>query len=99
MTTKFTITDATRSAKNGTALDYNGGRWVKGRIGEYVYDAKVYACGSRFGIHEGNISKLSIRHAATHKEVAAYDRGWVILPENEFVTEMVDALADHYYAE
>ena len=99
MTTEFTITDRTNPAKNKTPLDYGGGRWVNGHIGEYSYEAKIYPCGSQFGIHEGNISKLCIRHPATKQEVAAYDRDWDILPENELLMEMVDALVAHYHAE
>jgi hypothetical protein len=96
MTTTFTIIETTNHAG---PLNHNAGRWVAGRIGEYTYQAKVYPCGSLFGIRDGNISKLSIRDTATRKEIAAYDRGWDIHPVSELVTEMVDALVDHYHAE
>ncbi len=97
MTTKFKITEIPLPGeKDGIDLGY--ANWVRGHIGEYLYDAKVYACGSKYGIREGNISKLSIRETATRKEVAAFDRGWDILPENEHVQEMVDALVEHYWA-
>jgi len=101
MQTNFTITETTPTGKRGkknNELNYGGGRWVRGTIGDYVYDAKVYPCGSRFGIHESNISKLSIRDAATKIEAAAYDRGWDILPESQEVIDMVDALVEHYWA-
>ena len=95
MTTTFTIVETTNHAG---PLNHNAGRWVTGRIGECTYQAKVYPCGSEFGIRDGNISKLSIRDAATRKEVAAYDRGWDILPENEHIQELVNALVEHYWA-
>ncbi|MDR0328453.1 MAG: hypothetical protein LBI05_09185 [Planctomycetaceae bacterium] len=98
MPEKFTITDTTPQGKNNTGLDYGGSNWVKGTIGEYLYEAKVFPCGSQFGIREGNISKLSIRDAATRREVCSYDRDWDILPEDELVQEMVDALVEHYWA-
>ena len=102
MQTKFTITDTTpapKHGKKGIEFNYGGGRWVRGTINEYVFDAKVYPCGSKFGIHDGSISKLSIRDAATKTEYAAYDRGWDILPESQDIIDMVDALVDHYHAE
>jgi hypothetical protein len=100
MTTKFTITEIPLPGKPGKKgqVDLGYDHWVRGTIGEYLYDAKIYPCGSKYGIREGNISKLSIRLAATRKEVAAFDRGWDILPENEHIQEMVDALVEHYWA-
>ena len=82
-----------------TPLNLNGGRWVEGHIGEYLYQAKIYACGSRFGIRDGNISKLWICHRATRETVVNYDRVWDIEPTGEHVKAMVDALVDYYYAE
>ena len=94
----FTIIETTKPTTSGT-LNHNGGRWVTGRIDDYIYEAKVYPCGSEYGIHEGNISKLCIRHQATREEVVAYDREWDLLPADEFITAMVDALVEHYHAE
>ena len=95
MTTKFKITETPHSAKSGKTLDDN--LWVRGQIDNFVYDAKVYSCGSQYGIREGTISKLSIRDATTRREATAYDRGWDLLPESELVTEMVDSLVEHYW--
>ena len=100
MTTKFTIIETTPSQKRdkkGIELNYGGGRWVKGTIGELAYEAKVYPCGSQFGIHDSNISKLCIRDATTHWELASYDRGWDILPGTQEIMDMVDALVEHYW--
>ena len=93
MTTNFTITETSNNAAT-----YNG-NWVEGRIGEYVYQAKVFACGSNFGIYGGNISKLWIRHEATRAVVVNYDRGWDIEPTDELVKNMVDALVEYYHTE
>jgi hypothetical protein len=100
MTTKFKITETPLPGKPGkkNQIDLGSDHWVRGCIGDYRFDAKVYPCGSKYGIHEGNISKLSIRETATRKEVAAYDRGWDILPENESIQALVDALVEHYWA-
>lgn len=58
--------------------------WKKGKIeinGEmYKYYAKVFERGSKFGIANGVISKLSI-HNSKGEEVCVYDRGWVTEPE------------------
>jgi hypothetical protein len=94
MPTKFTIIDTTDSRP-----EMRNTNWVAGRIGDYTYQAKVFETGSKFGIRDGNISKLSIRETATRKEVAHFDRGWDVHPANELVTEMVDALVEHYHAE
>ena len=100
MTAKFTITEIPLPGKPGkkskTGLGY--ANWVRGTIEDYSFNVKVYPCGSKYGIREGNISKLSIRETATRKEVAAYDRGWDILPESEHIQELVDALVEHYWA-
>ena len=100
MQTKFTITETTPKKKPGKqsiTLDYGGARWVKGTIGQYTYEAKVYPCGSEFGIHDGNISKLYLRDTATRTEVVNYDRGWDVLPESQDIIDMVDALVEHYW--
>ena len=101
MTTKFTIIETTRPAKlekQRIKLDYGGGRWVRGTIEGLVFDVKVYPCGSKYGIHDGSISKLSIRDTTTRRELASYDRGWDILPESQDIIDMVDALVEHYWA-
>ena len=96
MTMTFAITE---TKKRPGPLNENGGGWVEGYIGDYTFQAKVYACGSKFGINDGTISKLWICHTATRKVVVNYDRGWDIEPANEHIQEMVDALVERYYAE
>ena len=90
MTTTFTITETKK---------HSGANWVEGYIGEYHYQALVFPCGSKFGIDDGNISKLWICHQTTRKMVVNYDRGWDIEPTDENIKEMVDAIVDYYYAE
>lgn len=61
--------------------------WKEGTIGIPVdgktviahYIAKVYDEPSVYGINEGRISKLQIKIDGV--EVAAYDRGWDLEPE------------------
>jgi len=100
MSTKFKITEIPMPGKPGKKdqADLGYANWVRGCIGDYSFNVKVYPCGSKYGIREGNISKLSIRETATRKEVAAFDRGWDILPENESIQGLVDALVEHYWA-
>lgn len=55
----------------------------------YSYEAKVFEEKSRFGIHNGRISKLTIWRGGIHdfttihEAVTHYDRGWDIVPCNE----------------
>ncbi|MGL6196608.1 MAG: DUF7678 domain-containing protein [Thermoguttaceae bacterium] len=51
--------------------------------------------GPEYGINESNVSKLSIRDN-NQREVAVYDRGWDVLPENNFIVGMVDAIVEYY---
>ncbi len=58
-------------------LDY----WVKGSVGHYRFQAKVYPKGSKYGIEGGRVSKLSISRidpidGIGKVIVADYDRGW-----------------------
>ena len=82
--------------------DKEDGQWKKGTVGPYIFWAKVYDLPSKYGIHEGNISKLDLRLAATDQIVANYDRGWDILPDDETdpnaenIRMVIDAIVDHY---
>lgn len=97
MKTTYQITE-TKTKKSAwfRKMENNGGRrWVEGQIAGYTYHAAVYPCGSEYGINESNVSKLSIRDN-NQREVAVYDRGWDVLPENEFIVGMVDAIVEYY---
>lgn len=65
--------------------------WIQGAINEMQFQAKVYDVGSRYGIDEGRVSKLSIRDARK-REIIAYDRGWDIEPDNEAQRALLTAL-------
>ena len=54
------------------------GKWVEGIVndGEYKFMAKVHNEGSKYGINEGRVSKLSIIDKFGY--VMNYDRGWDI---------------------
>ena len=56
--------------------------WEHGVIDGYEYEAKVYDEGSEFGIHDGRISKLSVKDPDGFL-VAAYERGWCLNPINK----------------
>ena len=57
--------------------------WKEGIINGYLFEAKVYAEPSEYGINEGCISKLEISKAG--ECLCRYDRGWDILPKTEEV--------------
>lgn len=65
--------------------------WVKGTVGDYTFEAKLFDNGSTYGINNGRISKLSIyndgERVAKRNFFAAYivnyDRGWDIKPTKE----------------
>ena len=53
--------------------------WFDGTINAYRFQAKVYGTGSKYGIHKGRVSKLSVRDERKC-EIISYDRGWDIKP-------------------
>lgn len=65
--------------------------WVKGKIGKYNFEAKLFDEGSEFGINWGRVSKLSIFDDNKRIEeqnflkacMVHYDRGWDIKPAEE----------------
>ena len=52
--------------------------WLEGNIGRFSFQAKVFDRGSRFGINQGRVSKLSVWDG--NCEIIGYDRGWGIEP-------------------
>ena len=53
--------------------------WVNGKIGDdYWFEAKLFDVGSHFGIDNGRVSKLHVRHKGG--DVICYDRGWDVRP-------------------
>ena len=49
----------------------------------YKYWVKHFEEGSRFGIDNGKISKLTIRKVGEPKNLCNYDRGWDAEPTDE----------------
>ncbi len=74
-------------------------RWKRGTIGRYSFEAKVYDQPSRYGLHDGNISKLSLWITATGEEIVLYDREWIRLPpidDTGDLREAIDLLVAHW---
>lgn len=64
--------------------------WVKGKVGSYVFEAKLFDDSSTFGINNGRVSKLSIYNDEKRLKdgffpacIVNYDRGWDIRPTKE----------------
>lgn len=64
--------------------------WVSGKVGGYVFEAKLFDDSSTFGINNGRVSKLSIYDDSTRLSkgffascIVNYDRGWDIRPTKE----------------
>jgi len=51
--------------------------WVKGIVGDYKFEAKLFDEPSMYGINDGRVSKLSITDKQNNW-VINYDRGWDI---------------------
>ncbi len=68
--------------------------WVNGEINGYIYEAKVFDVGSRYGINGGRVSKLWI--GSDNGVIVSYDRGWGIKPESEAGKAVLAAVLDKY---
>ena len=75
---EITVTKSSRSLSGGT--------WYVGTAGSYYFEALVFCEPSRFGIDEGQVSKLYVfdkpRSQDGH-ELACYERGWELRPKEE----------------
>ena len=77
------------------------GRWLKGTIGGYEFFALVFQKSTKYGINEGRISKLAVRHKlqslteASHY-IINYDRGWDIEPESDEHKLILDTLVEYF---
>lgn len=85
-------TETTTEKPNATFTKFaRGENWVKGTVGQYNFEAKLFDEGSAFGIKKGRVSKLAIwddkvRFAKQDFFAACvvnYDRGWDIKPSKE----------------
>lgn len=77
------------------------GRWLRGTIDGYEFFALVFQIGSKYGINEGRISKLTVRHkleslTEVSRYIINYDRGWDVKPETEEHKLILDTLVEHF---
>ena len=77
------------------------GRWLKGMIGGYEFYALVFQKGSKFGINQGRVSKLSVRRKAegfsgVSRYIINYDRGWDVEPKTEEEKLILDTLVEYF---
>ena len=77
------------------------GRWLKGTIDGYEFFALVFQVGSKYGINEGRISKLAVRHkleslTEVSRYIINYDRGWDIEPATEEHRMILDTLVEYF---
>lgn len=72
-------------------VQFQGGNWISGKIGNLHFQAKVYEKGSQFGINAGNVSKLTV-WPEYGPAIINYDRGWDIKPKNAKEEKIVDTV-------
>ena len=77
------------------------GRWLRGIIDGYEFFALVFQIGSKYGINEGRISKLTVRHkleslTEVSRYIINYDRGWDVKPETEEHKLILDTLVEYF---
>ena len=68
--------------------------WLKGNIGGFRFQAKVFDRGSKFGINQGRVSKLSVWDGS--REIISYDRGWSIEPACDEHWKILWALLNYF---
>lgn len=57
----------------------NESNWVRGEVGKYQFNAKLFNDNSSmYGIDGGRVSKLSIHRSG--ECICNYDRGWDVTP-------------------
>ncbi len=67
-----------------TSRSLSGGTWYVGRVGTYRFEALAFAEPSRHGIGGGQVSKLCLLDGPRRqggRELATYERGWELRPE------------------
>lgn len=89
--------------KHTITSKYTRDGWVDGTIDGFRFQAKIFDEGSRFGINEGRVSKLSIwdeskRQACRNiftASIVNYDRGWDIKPKKKADLDILDAVIEY----
>ena len=80
----------------------NKDTWVKGTVGGYNFEAKLYDNVSKFGINNGRVSKLAIWDEDYREEyenfdeacVVVYERGWELEPFDDDDIECYNAVME-----
>ena len=73
-----------------------GGIWYTGRVGDYHFEALVFAEPSQYGIDGGQVSKLFVWAGPKRKRgkaLVVYERGWELEPDEE-VRPVVEMLVE-----
>jgi hypothetical protein len=68
-----------------TSRSLSGGTWYVGTVGRYHFEALVFAEPSQYGIDGGQVSKLCLLDGPRKqggRELACYERGWELRPED-----------------
>ena len=82
--------------KDSITITHQDGNWTFGRIGGYDFEIKHFEKPSKFGIDEGRISKLRISDRVSYRTIAAYDRGWDVLPRSDNEITAATAIIDRF---
>lgn len=71
-----------------------GENWTKGECEDYEFCAKLFDVGSDFGINNGRVSKLQIKHKLLGwgNSIVNYERGWDKKPDGEVNTMVYDSI-------
>ena len=85
----------------GTMTIRKEGNWFIGTIAGYEFFAKVYQTGSKYGIGEGRISKLTVRQTPVllsqpPHSIINYDRGWDVEPQTDYDRLILDTLVEYF---
>ena len=78
----------------------NQSNWLRGKVGNFTFEAMVFEIPSQYGIENGTVSKLVLRSDGSKRPVAEYDRGWNNdeEPTDPEIMAAVDAIVRHFQA-
>lgn len=90
----------TRISRGGAGA----GKWVRGRLNGYRFDALVFpehATSPDYELEQSTISKLLIQRLADRQTVVHFERGWDVRPTSDEAAAIMDflaaGLAEHIY--
>ncbi len=75
--------------------------WLEGYISGYpgyAFSAKVFDCGSEFGINNGRISKLTVSNPQ-NEIIINYQRGWDIEPETAEAKHILEIILQAFISD